>query len=492
MDSFEAKAGAARTTVVIAAGFAAAALVGFYFGGGGAPVAGVAIAAVAAAGLVALRLPEVGLIGLIVVTFANVSDNLITYMGLPSINMLLAPGLAALLLARWVVAQERPVAPWPALGALAAWSALQFGSMLVATRWELSVERGIDVLKDSTIIALTLCFVGRPGGFRAYTNAALGVMVAICALGVYKYTLGDIDFDYYGFARAAYVEARFTGPLPDANFFGALLVLVAPLAYHRALLGDGALERAYGATAALLILAALILTSSRGGLVALVASGGLFLLTLDRRTAVMVTAVGVAVAMAAASMLTEELADRFASIFAAQEAGVRDIAVEGRLGSWKVAIHLFRENLWFGVGANNYDQLFQNTALNLDLIFRGEGRSAHSLYLEIAAEFGLLGLTLFGLMLLGSARGVLRAMAMFRQAGDRRGAAEVAAFGVGLAGYFLAMVFLHNAFPRIMWTALGIGLILPAVAGATLSARNRAAPQQNPERLRLTFPKPKA
>ncbi len=492
MASFEAKAGAARATAVILAGFAAAALAGLYFGGGGAPVAGVAIAAVAAAGFVALRRPEVGLIGLIVVTFANVSDNLITYLGMPSINKLLAPGLAALLLARWVIAQERPVAPWPALAALAAWNALLFASMLVATRWDLSVERGIDFLKDSTIVALALCFVGRPGGFKIYTDAALGVVIAVCALGVYKYTLGDIAFDYYGFARAAYVENRFSGALPDANFFGALLVLVAPLAYNRALFGRSALVRAYGVTAALLIFAALILTSSRGALVALMASGGLYLLTLDRRTAVMLAATGAAVAMAAASMLTAEIADRFASIFTAQEAGVRDIAVEGRLGSWKVAIHLFRENPWFGVGARNFDQLFQNTALNLDLIFRGQGRSAHSLYLEIAAEFGLLGLTLFGVILLGSARGVLRAMAVFRRAGDRRGEAEVAAFGVGLAGYFLAMVFLHDAFPRIMLIALGTGLILPSLSMRAVESRNRAALQQNSEYLQLTSPKPTA
>ena len=64
-----------------------------------------------------------------------------------------------------------------------------------------------------------------------------------------------------------------------------------------------------------------------------------------------------------------------------------------------VGLQMFADHPILGVGLGNYPLLYQQYSQRLGIDLRSEIRQAHNLYLEVAAETGLLGLLSFGLLL---------------------------------------------------------------------------------------------
>ena len=194
------------------------------------------------------------------------------------------------------------------------------------------------------------------------------------------------------------------------------------------------------------IVVCIFLTQSRGTLVAVVAMAGVALLLFDRRVALKLGFVFALTALASATVLSEHLVERYGTILTVTDADTaQDKSVQGRLAQWIVAVNLFLDNPALGVGAGNYNVRFQDYSLDLGLIFRdGEARAAHSLYLEILAERGIVGFAWFTAILVAVALGIRRAMAAARAAGLEQLHGRCLCLGVGLAGYFTAMLFLHD------------------------------------------------
>jgi O-antigen ligase len=113
---------------------------------------------------------------------------------------------------------------------------------------------------------------------------------------------------------------------------------------------------------------------------------------------------------------------------------------------------------------------YQSYSRQLGLDPRIEQRSAHNLYIEIAAETGLLGLTAFGILVFGALRGLWATWKMFRNSnkiplGTTVPQAKIiAAFGVGLIGYLMAGMFIHDAYPRFLWMLIAIAFAMPNIA----------------------------
>jgi putative inorganic carbon (hco3(-)) transporter len=107
---------------------------------------------------------------------------------------------------------------------------------------------------------------------------------------------------------------------------------------------------------------------------------------------------------------------------------------------------------------------------------RREERSAHNLYLETAAETGLVGLAAFGAIVGMALWRAYQTQKMFMRAGKYDEAAIAFALLIALVGYLVASNFLHGAFPRYFWLMIGILLALPQTAAA-LTAVTPAAPQ---------------
>jgi putative inorganic carbon (hco3(-)) transporter len=142
---------------------------------------------------------------------------------------------------------------------------------------------------------------------------------------------------------------------------------------------------------------------------------------------------------------------------------IQDTAIEGRLGEMLVAVEVFTDHPLVGIGLGNYEHYFQHYSLQLDLPQRGRDRAAHSLYLELAAERGLVGLTAYFVLLWYTARTILRSIRKLLAAGLSSYADMAAAYGYSLLGYLVTATFLHDR-AQFFWVLLGICLSFPAIA----------------------------
>jgi O-antigen ligase len=101
---------------------------------------------------------------------------------------------------------------------------------------------------------------------------------------------------------------------------------------------------------------------------------------------------------------------------------------------------------------------FQQYSNRFGLFPRQEDRQAHSLYLELFAERGVVGVLAFlGLCAVAICRGVTAAISLARR-GRRDEAQVVQALLLGLCAYLTFAIVLHRAYEHYFWLLLGLVL----------------------------------
>ncbi|HET8647599.1 MAG TPA: O-antigen ligase family protein, partial [Vicinamibacteria bacterium] len=196
------------------------------------------------------------------------------------------------------------------------------------------------------------------------------------------------------------------------------------------------------------------------------------LAVLARREHLRQAAAGVAVAAVLWAVLPRDFTRRLATIeqiVGEQHALRPDSSFEKRRLLTQVAWRMFLEHPLTGVGAGNYTRRFDEVAERVSFASRdyeepGDAHYPHNLYLEVAAETGVLGLLLFGGAIVLAFVALRRAEAVFREAGDRPAAGLAVAFQIALAGYLVSSLFLHGHFPRYLWMLLGFAAGLDVLA----------------------------
>jgi O-antigen ligase len=186
-------------------------------------------------------------------------------------------------------------------------------------------------------------------------------------------------------------EALLAGPVNgDSNDLAFILATTLPLTFWL-LRTKGLLAR----IAVLVMVAAIslgvLLSLSRGALLAL-AVAGVFHAATERRH-IPVLLFGGAVTMAVALFVAGSAADRINEGLTVKS-HIADENVETRLDAWHAAVELATDRPLLGVGPNNFGfYYFEKTG-------RPPGtfglRVVHDAYLDVAAELGFTGLVLFG------------------------------------------------------------------------------------------------
>jgi len=156
---------------------------------------------------------------------------------------------------------------------------------------------------------------------------------------------------------------------------------------------------------------------------------------------------------------------------ASQDTTPTDLSFRGRTSEMIVATQMFMDYPVLGVGLGNYPLHYQEYSRRLGLDQRAEAREAHSLYLEIAAESGLLGILTFGWLLWSIFSGLRQAHQSLIKTKVFGHANLVAAIGFGFSGYLMAGLFIHAAYPRYFWLLVGIALAIPQLAKNEITAR---------------------
>src|SRR5437763_1986259 len=140
--------------------------------------------------------------------------------------------------------------------------------------------------------------------------------------------------------------SRSAGPIGDPNFYGLMLAAVVPLALMRFVDERRRILRAAALVAALLLVAGVGLTYSRGALIALVLSTAALVIVL--RIPVRKVLAGGAVLLTLAAVSPSHYLQRVANI------GQVDHSFAGHVGSQSVAAAMFADHPLIGVGADNY------------------------------------------------------------------------------------------------------------------------------------------
>lgn len=367
------------------------------------------------------------------------------------------------------------------LAACGLWLAGVLNSYVWSTGQGVSLSVLTDFLPNLLYAGVLFLLVTDRPRMIAALSGVVAASVLLSVLTILKVALGLQDLDFFGLAKGAVdhiasdVDAiRPTGPVEDPNYYCQILLPGFGLALGAFLVARTAGERLAGCVATLVILGAIMLTASRGGILAATVTM-ITLLFLHRKLRYLaVLMVPVVTLLYAVPSYYERLASLTTSTVAlASGQTATESSVSGRLAEMATAAILFVEHPFAGIGYGTFESRYQDISANHDVVLRGEDRSAHSLYLETAAEQGVVGLAALLFLLGASLRAVQ--LAARRAAGQGDGALMNAllALAAGALGVFVSSIFLHDAYAQHFWLVLALLFAAEKAAGAKTTVMQR-------------------
>jgi O-antigen ligase len=133
-----------------------------------------------------------------------------------------------------------------------------------------------------------------------------------------------------------------------------------------------------------------------------------------------------------------------------------DTAITGRQTENLAAWNTFLDHPVVGVGPGVYFKEYSREYGNrLGVRYLHSERRGHSLYLELAADTGLVGLSAF-MAMVGSALVLLHRHAKRLRGRDPQGAMVASSLFFGLFAYLACGMFLHLSYQRYFWALLGL------------------------------------
>jgi len=256
--------------------------------------------------------------------------------------------------------------------------------------------------------------------------------------------------------------SRLAGGIGDPDTEAALLAAALMLDVGLiATLRSGSAARSLAVVGALIMVAGLLATGSRGGFVAL--------------AAVLVAAVlfggrwrgRAAGLMLVAAVLIPFYLFAFASSAAVQHLG--SSSSTGRTDLWKVGIKMWEANPIVGVGSGNFETASIHYVQQAGPITRADlivdtPHVAHNTYLEIVDELGVPGFLMFLVIVIGSLAAAMRAARIYERRGDTAFELMARALVLALIALLTADFFISNEYEHLLWLLLALAPALLAVA----------------------------
>jgi O-antigen ligase len=282
------------------------------------------------------------------------------------------------------------------------------------------------------------------------------------------YVTGAAVSAAYGLLRppqdvAYYDVSRVGGTLGDPNELASVLVPGMILAAGLAIaLKRAPLLRIACLVASALCAAGVFLSLSRGGLIATAVALLVALLVAGRWR---VQALLLVLLVACGGLF-------YYGFVASEDAVDRVTRVEGGTGRsdlWTIGWRMVEAEPVGGVGIGNFQTasihyLLEPGALQRDEFIVDEPKSAHNSYLQMLAELGVIGATLFISIILFALLCMLRAARIFDRMGERGLELLARAMLVALAGVLAADFFISETYSKQLWLLLGLGPALLGVA----------------------------
>ncbi len=423
---------------------------------------------------------EFGLFVLVFISYARFSDTITEFYGFPSTAKPFIAILIVSIFVRWAVFGERPkgwTSPAILFGLM---SLIGFVSLLYSPVPDRVMSRWLDDIKDMTIAIIVVILLQQGPVFRRVLWVLIGVAVFLGTLSVYQYFTGTYDNVYGGFAISLQHQIigtiddyRSTGPIGDPNFFAQIMVVLVPISLERFLHEKNTGLRLIALWSFAVSVLTVIFTYSRGGLLAMVVGVVILLLYYPPKQLqipIIIFSIIVFITLLPPNYLDRvlTLTDLFKPTGTLR---VEERSLQGRLSENLAALEMIKANPLFGIGLNSYKYLFPVYSKRLGLALVATEREAHNLFLEIAAETGVVGFSMFIFVLFLCYQTMFRGRSLFVRAEMSDYAGMITGLIGGFTGYFVAAIFIHNAFPRYFYLLMGLALSLRLVVLNTISQR---------------------
>lgn len=220
-------------------------------------------------------------------------------------------------------------------------------------------------------------------------------------------------------------------------------------------------------------------TQSRGGLLALFTFGALVLVQYRRRLGAITLAlfVGLAIVQLAPPSVWGRLGSLMSladesTIIQADPYG----SAQQRYDIWRVGRGIIRDHPVLGAGVGTYGEVHQRYAATGRFPGKVQGkRDTHSTYLHTAAETGLVGLALFGGMILATFRSGWRAIGRIKPT-DPDTATAIRTLLFGLVAFLQACIFASMEHLPFVYVYIALICTMIALHNRPAPARAKAAP----------------
>lgn len=332
--------------------------------------------------------------------------------------------------------------------------------ILLSTIWSKAPSEALLALSRYALNAMLFVIIVTSVRQRSTALWLIGAFVAGTAVAA-----------LYGIASPGRFEAdygRLESASLDPNELAAILVpsfaicLFAAIGMRRA-----PMVRLAAGGAALLCGATIMLTVSRGGLIALavallvaVVVGGRWRLQIM----MLVGAIAASVFIYFAGFASPQVVDHLESTTQGSSR-----VQEGRVTIWEVGWRMVKDNPLQGVGAGNFaaaavDYVLQpGQTARSDLIV-DKPAVAHNTYLETLAELGIVGIALW-LSLIAFCLGALfKAYRLFKRLGDETMELLSRGLVAAVAGLLVADFFISDQFSKALWLLLALGPAMLLIA----------------------------
>jgi putative inorganic carbon (hco3(-)) transporter len=413
------------------------------------------------------------------ILFTNLAVVATEFHGIPKVIALSIVLLLLVPIGKYVVLERQPLVITPVLPLVFAFLGALFLSAALSSQPVVAGRAVVTYLTEGLILYLLVSNAVRTTGTLnrvAWVLILAGSLLG--AISIYQELTHTYANNYGGLAQVDRLDSgggfniapedsdekvlrpRLGGPLGSENRYAQIMVVLMPLALIRAFRERSRRLRLLATGASLLILGGLLLSFSRGAAVSLGVI--LLLMVLLRELRLRQVVMLLAAVTAAVALVIPDYVIRLSSlqgvtgISTTDESGYPDRAVLGRVTENLAAWYTFVDNPLTGVGPGVYfSEYSQEYANRLGLRYLQSNRRAHSLYLETAADTGLIGLGAFVAMVL-TAAGYLYRNARYWRDQDPERSILASSFLFALLGYLATAVLLHLSYQRFFWALLAL------------------------------------
>lgn len=423
--------------------------------------------------------PDIAMILLVASIYTNSSDVLEVSFGIPSTNKALVALTFVSVIGTRAIIQKKPLRFAATEIAIVLYMLVAVMSLFVSGQVGLAMEEIVDFVKDLAIVIIVVQLTGEEQTWKRMIWALVISAGILGTMTVYQGLTGS-PFEFWGYANApvheivaGYDDTRPTGPLDDPNYYSQLILMAQPMAFYIWFTNKNKVARGLAFFFWAMIVFAVILTYSRSSFLAL--AGIMFVIALERKMDMVRLAFFGAIALTILTpMLPKGYLDRLStitSLVTGSSSVQEESSFTGRASEAIAALMMFQDHILFGVGYGMYESNYLDYSAVIGLDRRYEARAAHSLYLEVMAETGIIGIASFSGMIATFYIVSNRAIRQLKEIGRDDLIPWIRSVQFGFLSYMLTSVFLHDDWVRFF--RLGLAIMASCAAlGDTVVAKH--------------------